>query len=219
MWEITLDMPRNMCSTTQMQPAATLPAYHPHPMLNFVSMGDGGHALRLIYLIRSLIDHGRTLIATARQCALASDWAGLRAVVKPFGTLDLRLIVDRILAAVNRAALLQAGLERLHGFGCWSNSPGSPRPPTPTAPHAPGPRTQAAAQRGQDQAPSDQGPSDQGPGPAAVTRLAAELLRRPIDEVIAELCRDLGITPDHPLWQDLYRGIIAYGAGVAAMDR
>jgi len=35
--------------------------------------------------------------------------------------------------------------------------------------------------------------------------------RRPIGAVIADICRDLGIIPTHPLWQELSVAIIWHG--------
>ncbi|HME25048.1 MAG TPA: hypothetical protein VKI44_27600 [Acetobacteraceae bacterium] len=46
-------------------------------------------------------------------------------------------------------------------------------------------------------------------------QIAAEVRRRPIGAVIADICRDLGIMPSHPLWQELHVVIIRYGGSVA----
>jgi hypothetical protein len=50
-------------------------------------------------------------------------------------------------------------------------------------------------------------------------QLAAELRRRPIAVVLAGICRDLGITPHHPLWQDMCQAITAYGGSVEALEQ
>jgi hypothetical protein len=34
-------------------------------------------------------------------------------------------------------------------------------------------------------------------------QIAAEVRRRPIGAVIADICRDLRILPSHPLWRDI----------------
>ena len=39
-------------------------------------------------------------------------------------------------------------------------------------------------------------------------QIAAEVRRRPIGAVIADICRDLGIMPNHPLWRELQLAII-----------
>ena len=46
-------------------------------------------------------------------------------------------------------------------------------------------------------------------------QIAAEVRRRPIGAVIADICRDLGIMPDHPLWRELQHLIICYGGSLA----
>ena len=48
--------------------------------------------------------------------------------------------------------------------------------------------------------------------------IAAEVRRRPVGAVIADICRDLGITPgqlDRAFWDELSRAIIAYGGNLA----
>ncbi len=48
-------------------------------------------------------------------------------------------------------------------------------------------------------------------------QIAAEIRRRPIGEVIADICRDLGIVPAHPLWAELARTIMCEGGRYAAL--
>jgi hypothetical protein len=46
-------------------------------------------------------------------------------------------------------------------------------------------------------------------------QIAAEVRRRPIGAVIADICRDLGILPSHPLWRELQHAIIRYDGSLA----
>ena len=48
-------------------------------------------------------------------------------------------------------------------------------------------------------------------------QIAAEVRRRPIGAVIADICRDLGIMPNHPLWRELRDVIIRYGGNLASL--
>ncbi len=48
-------------------------------------------------------------------------------------------------------------------------------------------------------------------------QIAAEIRRRPIGEVIADICWDLGIVPAHPLWRELQDAIIREGGRYAAL--
>jgi hypothetical protein len=42
-------------------------------------------------------------------------------------------------------------------------------------------------------------------------QIAAEVRRRPIGAVIADICRDLRILPSHPLWRDIQNAINKHG--------
>ena len=42
-------------------------------------------------------------------------------------------------------------------------------------------------------------------------QIAAKVRRQPIGAVIADICRDLGIMPSHPLWRELQLVIIREG--------
>ena len=46
-------------------------------------------------------------------------------------------------------------------------------------------------------------------------QIAAEVRRRPIGAVIADICRDLGVMPSHPLWRELRIVIIRNGGSLA----
>jgi hypothetical protein len=46
----------------------------------------------------------------------------------------------------------------------------------------------------------------------------ADLRRRPIRVVIADICRDLGITEQHPLWPEVAVAITAFGGSIAELE-
>ena len=48
-------------------------------------------------------------------------------------------------------------------------------------------------------------------------QIAAWVRRRPIGAVIADICRDLGIMANHPLWRELSAVIIRYGGNLARL--
>ena len=48
-------------------------------------------------------------------------------------------------------------------------------------------------------------------------QIAAEVRRRPVGAVIADICRDLGIVGDHPLWQKLNWTILRYGGSLVPL--
>ena len=156
---------------------------------------------RLLTLLHALIDYGKQLADTLQQRIPATN---LIEIVRPFGTLDIAHILARITQGLLRAAALEARL---------INSPARP-PAAPAAQTAPSRRQSRAA------------PSADRTARAADPRLAslptpdeiaAEVRSRPVGAVIADICRDLGIIPSHPLWRELTLAIIANGGNLAAL--
>ena len=167
---------------------------------------------RVLTLIRKLIDYGKQLADTVQQRAAAPGFALL---VKPFGTADLAAILARITSGLRRAAALEATLIRRAARG---------RDLTPSPIRMPAVRRPRLARQ---VAPPDAQPEPQPADPTENPRLArlpteeeiaAEVRRRPVGAVIADICRDLGIVPsqlDRAFWHELCHAIIAYGGSLA----
>jgi hypothetical protein len=155
---------------------------------------------RLLDLVRGLIDYGKQLVSTLRQ----RPDIGLDAF--RFGTNDLALILARITCGLHRANALEARLlrraARLDREPAPSSAPSGPR--------------QCAARRPSRRANSPDAGLPRLPTPE---QIAAEVRRRPIGTVIADICRDLGITPSHPLWREVQHAIIRYGGSLATLVR
>ncbi len=167
-----------------------------------------GRLGRVLSLVRKLIDYGKQLAATVHQRAAAPGFAFF---ARPFGTADLAVILARITNGLRRAAALEATL-------CRRAARGQDLTPSPIrAPAAPNPRP------ARPEAPPE-------PQPAAPTEdprlaclpteeeIAAEVRRRPVGAVIADICCDLGIMPgqlDRAFWDELSHAIIAYGGSLA----
>ena len=148
---------------------------------------------RLLSLIRRLIDYGRDLAATLHERA-ATD---TRFAMRSFGIADLALILVRIKRGLLRADALEARLvqnaTRLDAERKPRSAPNQRKPrPGPATP-----RTQAP------DAPLAELPSE--------AEIAAWVRRRPIGAVIADICRDLGIGCDHPLFRELHDAIMTEG--------
>jgi len=157
---------------------------------------------RLVGLVRKLIDYGRELATTLQRRATTTD---LAAITLPFGTSDIALILARITRGLQRANALEARVAEL-----------AARPAAPSTPsRTPAQRTPRAPQ------PASAGPSDEANPRLAVLptpeQIAAEVRRRPIGAVIADICRDLGIMPSHPLWRELSLVINRHGGSLARL--
>src|SRR5271166_5057147 len=177
---------------------ATAPGPTTQPAPWPASTDRRGCLARLLGLVRKLIDHGKQLAAAVGQRSLPNDpaLAGCR-----FGTKDIALILSRITLALLRATALEERLLR-----------SAARPdPKPRPPRAPSQRTARAPQAPQEAAEAD-------PHLARLPtaeQIAAEIRHRPVGAVIADICRDLGIVPDHPLWRELHLAIILHGGRLA----
>ena len=156
---------------------------------------------RLLGLVRALIDYGRQLAGTLQQRTSATNLAD---VTRNFGTIDIGEILARITRGLLRAAALETRLaSRL-----------AREPIAPAAPSIPSPRQPRAAP------PANRGASPAAPRPTRPPTpedIAAEVRRRPIGAVIADICRDLGIMPSNPLWRELPLAIIANGGNLATL--
>jgi hypothetical protein len=155
----------------------------------------------LLVLVRQLIDYGRHLATT------------LRGNPHPLGAGDIALILARITRGLLRAEALEARLIR--NAARPDAAPAPPRAPF----HRRSPPARTAAQ------PTDATASREAlvpgldPGICLPTpeQIAAEVRRRPIGAVIADICRDLGIMPSHPLWRELQLVVIRHGGSLARL--
>ncbi|HXA25563.1 MAG TPA: hypothetical protein VNW90_25070 [Acetobacteraceae bacterium] len=163
---------------------------------------EPSRAGRLLDLVRKLIDYGKELAATLRQHSATID---LAAATRPFGTRDIALILARITCGLHRANALEARLvrnaARLDAAPRPRAKPSVARPAAATRPPAAPPTDARLAHL---------------PTPE---QIAAEVRRRPIGAVIADICRDLGIMPSHPLWREVQMAMIRHGGSLANLVR
>jgi hypothetical protein len=158
---------------------------------------------RVLSVVRKLIDYGKHLAATIQQRAdTAPHFAHF---ARPFGTADIAAILARITAGLRRAALGQD----LTPPPVRVPTAGTPRPPRQGAPPDAQPALQPAAA-------TEDSRLARLPTEAEI---AAEIRRRLLGAVIADICRDLGIAPgqfDRASWNELSHTIIAYGGSLAS---
>ena len=160
----------------------------------------------LLSLVRKLVCYGTFLAATLRQHGLG-DHPAIQG--RLFGTTNVTLILARIARGLLRAAALEARLQ------CSAARLDAPlRPLAPRAPAAAAePRAPHRRARLSD-ADDDAALLARMPTPEEI---AAEVRRKPIGQVIADIVRDLGIVPAHPLWKELTPAILCENGRHAAL--
>jgi len=136
---------------------------------------------RLLGFIRKLIDYGTELAHSMRH---QPTLAALATVTLHFGTRDMALILARITRGLQLAGGLQAKLA----------SRPLPETKAPAAVRAPPERKPRTARR------APRRPAL--PNMPTAEEIAAAVRHRPAGAVIADICRDLGIVPAHPLWRE-----------------
>jgi len=145
-----------------------------------------GRFATAVALLRKLIDFGKELAAAFRQPEIPSPVIA----TTRFGADGIALILARIARGLLRAQLLQERLRHL-----------AARPEPKSRPqHA------SAARSEPTRRPATPSPALTAPDlahPATAESIALEDRRRPIGAILADICRDLGIIPRHPLWQEL----------------
>ena len=148
-------------------------------------------AARLLNVVRKLIDYGRQLAANLRGGSVTT------AITHAFGTTDVELILARIAQGLQRALLLEERVVRTA-----ARLDAGPQPKDPSSPRLPR-RPRPAVARTETAEPAIAGL----PTPE---QIAAKVRHQRIGVVLADICRDLGIMPNHPLWQDLHEMITRY---------
>jgi len=139
----------------------------------------------VLSLLRKLIDYGQELARTVQQRAAAT---ALLTVAVRFGTRDFALILARITRGLRLANALEARLVS--------------RPVREIREDAVPALVRVLAERAK-RTPRPHMPRAGLPDVPTAEEIAAALRGRPAAAVIADICRDLGIVPAHPLWREV----------------
>jgi hypothetical protein len=163
---------------------------------------------RLIDLVRKLVEYGTNLAITLRQRAATNEPSPR--FNHRFGTKDIALILARITRGLMLASLLEARLiacidrkERVEPAGTTTTEP-------PRKPRAARPARQRTPTRVWEPDPCIA-------GMPTAEEIAAEVRRRPVGAVLADICLDLGIIPADPLWRELSLAIMTNGGNMVRL--
>lgn len=152
---------------------------------------------QLLFLLRRLFDYGRGVIGVLQQAPPVTQQHVARLAWR-FGTPNVRLIAARVTRGLQLAIAL---MQRIEATAARLDQPA----PLPAIrdPSLAEPKSERACV----QSPVRHGTTNDDvrllyrlPTPQEI---AVRVLRRPIGEVLADICIDLGITPGHPLWRQL----------------
>jgi hypothetical protein len=149
---------------------------------------------RLLSLVRTLIAYGTGLAHALQQRATVPT-----SVSRHFGTLNIALILSRIMRGLQLAVALEARLVAHPLRNAATTAParapsdGMPRRAPPAVPRP----SRAASQPLPDMPTAEE--------------IAEAARHRPIGAVVADICRDLGIVPSSPLWDEVMMVVTEFG--------
>ncbi len=191
--------------TPAQPPLAAAPSNPPDPHQETQRPGTNPNPTtgRLLNLVHALIDFGKQLATTLQQRTSATD---LTEIISHFGTRDIALILARITHGLHLATALQARLENRR-----ERQPAAPATQTASSPRQP-----------RDVPPPDRSATAPTANSGLIhlptpEEIAAEVRRRPIGAVIADICRNLAIVPGNPLWGEICHAIAAHGGSYASL--
>jgi hypothetical protein len=156
----------------------------------------------LIGFLHGLIDYGKSLARLVQQRAdtpVPSSIAGM------FGTMNAALILMRIVRGLNLAAALETRLVA-HPLR-EAAAPDLVRAPYDRTPRATPPTRPRPSGAALCQLPDMPTPEE----------IAEAARHRPIGAVIADICRDLGITQSHPLWGEAMMIVTEFGGNLVSL--
>jgi hypothetical protein len=166
---------------------------------------------RLLALVRKLIDYGTQLAASLRERPAPND---PRHLTRNYGTSDIAVILARIAQGLLRARLLG---EKITATAARLDA--APQPKPAPLPRAPRDRPTVARSLAPSRQPEPE-PTDTASIIAKLPtpdQIAAKVRRQKIGAVLADICRDLGIPPSDPLWEELQRAITNYGGNASRL--
>ena len=182
---------------------------------------------QILPVLHILLDYGRHLAETLEHRAVAR---GFSVIAQCFGTANVAAILARVCRGIMRAVALERVLlaRAARGRDLVAPQPRAgvrrkPQPaPEPGAESADPskPAAQPAALRPARRAEPEQ-PPDLGHLPS-LEQLEAEVRRRPVGRVIADICSDLGVAPRlcaGGFWNEILQTLLCYRGSVAGFSK
>ena len=166
---------------------------------------------RFMAALHKLIDYGQRLATVFQRASHLVDSAEH---FLHFGTTDIELILARIRRGLLRAQTLQTMLQ---------NEPTLLKdrltlypPPREPGSHPPGPRPAPRHTRAEREAAENQSLLARLP---SVAEIAEQIRHRNPGDVLFDICRDLGIMPNHPLYMEISCLALAHGGNTFPVTR
>ncbi len=159
---------------------------------------------RVLGLLHKLIDYGKEVVQTLQQRGPTS--IDIRTVTQHFGTLNIALILMRVLRGLRLATALET---RLVAHPLWDDAALAAAAARPRSERLPGPAEPAAPRARRALPPLPDVPSAE--------EIAEALRHRSLGAIVADICRDLGLGPSHPLWREVRDIVTEYDGNFAKL--
>jgi hypothetical protein len=167
---------------------------------------------RLLSLVRKLFTYGTLMVRSIGQGDAAKEPAEL---TRRFGTCDILVIITRIARGLKRAGFLQEKIAR----AAPQIDAGQQPEPDPYSRKPRPPRCDAQPREPRHTEPPAMDTGSMLLRLPTIEQIAAKVRKQPIGAVLADLCRDFGITRDHPLWDELHAAITEFGGSFVRLVR
>src|SRR5579863_10089562 len=171
---------------------------------------------RLLSLVRKLWDYGMLVSASLhQQPPITAD--GKTHLVRTFGISNVMVILVRIALGMKRARFLAERIASTAAQIDAGSSQAEPKPSPRATPACPG--THPRAPKPYPEPPPTDGTLALIARLPTVSQIARRVPRQPIGAVLADICRDLGISRGDPLWDELQAAITEFGGSLATRAR
>ena len=158
---------------------------------------------RLLAVVAALITFGQHLLAALQNRNLTAPPIE---IASRFRSVSLVQIITRITRGLIIARALEARLLRRQAQPAAAPTE---RPASTTPRETPADRRPRRTDADDD--------AELETGLPSAREIARRFRRRPVGAVIVEICRDLGINPQHPMWREIQKAIMFHGGSMVRL--